>query len=161
MRRMWRRHVPKQSLVVQSLGLPMAMIMLDMKMKQRTCHFFQRRRKQNWIKKKNKERLDKKKEKEALKIKDSKEKAKKGEEMAKEGEEKAASKAQGEPLGESSLPLLVVLQTKILPPNPCKRDAKFAGFLVSRPSLKDSSVDIEQIGEFFCNGSLKLLMYTS
>jgi hypothetical protein len=81
--------------------------------------------------------------------------------MAKEGEEKAASKAQGEPLGESSLPLLVVLQTKILPPNPCKRDAKFAGFLVSRPSLKDSSVDIEQIGEFFCNGSLKLLMYTS
>jgi hypothetical protein len=59
-------------------------------------------------KKKDKERLDKKKEKEALKVKTSKEKAKKGEEMAKEGEEKTASVAQGELLGESSFPPIVV-----------------------------------------------------
>jgi hypothetical protein len=77
--------------------------------------------------------------------------------MAKEGEEKVASEAQGEPLGESSFPLLVVLQTETSPPNPRKRDAEFAGLPVSRPSLKDSSVDTMQVDEFFCNGSLQTL----
>jgi hypothetical protein len=52
--------------------------------------------------------MDKKKEKEALKVKGSKEKAKKVAKMAKEGEEEAASKAQSEPLGVSSFPLVVV-----------------------------------------------------
>jgi hypothetical protein len=49
----------------------------------------------------------------------------------------------------------VVLQTKTPLPNPRKRDADFAGLSVSRPSLKDSSVDTVQIDEFFYNGSLQ------
>jgi hypothetical protein len=77
--------------------------------------------------KKDKERQDKKKEMEALKSKGSKEKAKKGEVKAKEGEEKAASEAPTEPLGESSSPPVVVLQTETPPPNPRKCDADFAG----------------------------------
>jgi hypothetical protein len=108
-------------------------------------------------KKKDKEQLDKKKEKEALKVKGSKKKAKKGEEMAKEGEEKVASEAQGEPLGESSFPPVVVLQIETLPPNPRKRDAEFADLSVSRLSLKDSSVDTVRVDEFFYNRSLATL----
>jgi hypothetical protein len=49
----------------------------------------------------------------------------------------------------------VVLQTKTPLPNPCKCDADFAGLSVSRPSLKDSSVDTVQVDEFFYNGSLQ------
>jgi hypothetical protein len=51
----------------------------------------------------------------------------------------------------------VVLQTKTLPPNPCKRDAEFASLSVSRPSLKDSSVNTVEVDEFFYNGSLPTL----
>jgi hypothetical protein len=60
---------------------------------------------------------------------------------AKEVEEKVASEVPAEPLGEPSSPPVVLLQTKTPPPNPCKCDADFAGLSVSRPSLKDSSVD--------------------
>jgi hypothetical protein len=108
-------------------------------------------------KKKDKERLDKKKEKEALKAKGSKEKAKKGEEKAKEGEEKAASEASSEPFGKSSSPHVLDLQIETPPPNPCKRDADFAGLSMSRPSLKDSSADTIRVDEFFYNGSLQTL----
>jgi hypothetical protein len=107
--------------------------------------------------KKDKERQDKKKEKEALKTKGSKEKPKKGEVKAKEAKEKATSEVPAKPLREPSSPIVVLLQTETLPPNPRKRDADFAGLSVSRPSLKDSSVDTVQIDEFFCNGSLQTL----
>jgi hypothetical protein len=107
--------------------------------------------------KRDKEHQDKKKEKEALKAKGSKEKPKKGEMKAKEAEEKAALEVPVEPLGELSSPPVVLLQTETPPPNPPKRDADFAGLLVSRPSLKDSSVHTIQIDEFFCNGSLQTL----
>jgi hypothetical protein len=74
-----------------------------------------------------------------------------------EGEEKVASEALGEPLKKSSSLPVVVLQTEIPPPNPRKCDANFAGLLVSRPSLKDLSVDTMRVDEFFCNGSLQIL----
>jgi hypothetical protein len=76
---------------------------------------------------------------------------------AKEAEEKIASEVPVEPLGEPSSPPVVLLQTETPPPNPRKRDADFASLSVSRPSLKDSSVHIVQIDEFFCNGSLQTL----
>jgi hypothetical protein len=107
--------------------------------------------------KKDKECQDKKKEKEALKAKGIKEKAKNGEVKAKKGEEKATSEALGEPLGEPSSPLVVVLQTKTPPPNPRKRDVNFLGLSMSRPSLKDSLIDTMGLDEFFYNGSLQIL----
>ena len=73
---------------------------------------------------------------------------------AKEAEEKATSEVPAEPLGKPSSPPVILLQTKTPPPNPHKYDVDFAGLLVSRPSLKDSSVDTVQIDEFFYNGSL-------
>ena len=101
--------------------------------------------------------MDKKEEKEALKVNGSKEKAKKVAKMAKEGEKKAASKAQNEPLGASSFFPVVVLQIETPPPNPHKCDADFASLSVFRPSLKDSSIDIAGVDEFFCNGSVQIL----
>jgi hypothetical protein len=76
---------------------------------------------------------------------------------AKEAEEKATSEVPAEPLGEPSSPPVVLLQTETPPPNPHKCDVDFAGLSMSRPSLKDSSVDTVQIDEFFCNGSLQTL----
>jgi hypothetical protein len=78
---------------------------------------------------------------EALKTKDSKEKAKKDEEKAKKGEEKVASEAPDKLAKESSSPIVVNLQTEILPPNPCMCDACFVGLSMSRLTLKDSSID--------------------
>ena len=107
--------------------------------------------------KKDKDCQDKRKEKEVLKAKGIKEKAKNSEVKAKEGEEKATSEALGEPLEEPSSPPVVVLQIETPPPNPCKHDANYAGLPMSRPSLKDSSIDAMGLDELFCNGPLQTL----